>query len=264
MENPKNFDAKCQEIYSRVVTEYSSSSQSSSQICFISYCWYNSKKAMAKSSNQNKMSGIGKIDPRDLKDKLEKMGIKCWMDVEQVGQTGLYQDIAKGLRKAKVMICCISDEYVVSKNCIMEFRFATLSLHLPVILVAVGNGLNWMKSEIGMIGLDFPKFIIQSLDEDMKDIIEIVRSYFESNDKKKELELVSEEMKRDQFSELLELTQRKFINYISSISKAKHFPKLLIMDLMKKDLKSPCEGLCFFFLCENDEVKRNVLQFFFI
>lgn len=49
---------------------------------FISYCWWNSKRA-----NPDKPDGpgIGFGDPRELKDKLTEAGLKCWLDVEHVG-----------------------------------------------------------------------------------------------------------------------------------------------------------------------------------
>lgn len=395
MENPKNFEAKCEEIRQRICTKNLDSNQDSSAFCFISYCWNNSRRAMAKSSNPNKTADFGKVDPRDLKDRLEKFGINCWIDIDKVGQTGgLHHDIAKGLKRAKIVICCISDEYVESENCMMEFNFAAFSLRRPIILVVVGTGSLWMKSEIIMAGFKFPKFNSQSLDEDIQDIAELVDnhlnplvcfiSYCRRNSRRSMAKLsgqngdflktdpvdlrdkleqlgikcwmdfdmdesenfqdvtveklekakviiccVSDEyvesiqcrsefdfattlrlpiiivslgnstecmnsvirwsgsnfpkvtipiqsleediklivphikehvqanemdlhtmnkIKKDEFSELLELTQRKYIKYISSILRQTSLPRLLVMDLIKNDI-------CFYYLCESEEVR---------
>ncbi|CAG5127749.1 unnamed protein product, partial [Candidula unifasciata] len=104
--------------------------------CFISYSWANSKTG-----------AIGWGDPRKIKEFLQSKGVNCWLDVEQMGQEGFFEDIADGLRKAKVMIACVSDEYAISRNCRMEFRFAVSSLKIPTILAVVGTGYIWERSE---------------------------------------------------------------------------------------------------------------------
>lgn len=54
--------------------------------CFISYCWSNSHDAIAKGSKMVEGAlGWEKGDPRKVKAFLEEKGIKCWIDVEQVG-----------------------------------------------------------------------------------------------------------------------------------------------------------------------------------
>ena len=39
-------------------------------------------------------------------------------------------------------------QYVKSKNCTMEFEFATVTLKLPVILCVVGTGHQWIASTV--------------------------------------------------------------------------------------------------------------------
>lgn len=63
-------------------------------------------------------------------------------------QHGLFEDIAQGLRQAHCVICCVSDQYVTSSNCLMEFRFAANVLRLPTILAVVGTSNNWRKSQV--------------------------------------------------------------------------------------------------------------------
>ncbi|CAL1544121.1 unnamed protein product, partial [Lymnaea stagnalis] len=115
--------------------------------CFISYCWANSKTAVDLGS-ATKEGALGWGDPRKIKELLQSKGISCWLDVEQMGQEGFFEDIAEGLRKAKVMVACVSDEYANSKNCRMEFRFAVTTLKIPTILAVVGTGYNWERSEV--------------------------------------------------------------------------------------------------------------------
>ena len=46
------------------------------------------------------------------------------------------------------MVACVSDEYAKSKNCVMELRFATVSLKIPVIGAVVGTGFKWEATEV--------------------------------------------------------------------------------------------------------------------
>ena len=78
--------------------------------CFISYCWQNSHDAVSKGTKQQPGS-LGWMDPRILKGMLEEEGVTCWLDTEQVGQgEGLFTDIADGLKHAKMVLVCASDE----------------------------------------------------------------------------------------------------------------------------------------------------------
>ena len=82
--------------------------------CFISYCWTNSHDAIAKGSRSVEGAlGWEGGDPRTVKEFLEEKGIRCWIDIEKVGGTGLFHSIADGLREAKIMIAFVSDEVFV-------------------------------------------------------------------------------------------------------------------------------------------------------
>ena len=39
-------------------------------------------------------------------------------------------------------------KYAVSKNCMMEFRFAAIQLNLPLVLAVAGTGRTWETSEV--------------------------------------------------------------------------------------------------------------------
>ena len=49
------------------------------------------------------------------------------------------------------MVACVSDEYSRSKNCVMELRFAVVSLKIPVIVAVVGTGFKWEATEVKWI-----------------------------------------------------------------------------------------------------------------
>ena len=53
--------------------------------CFISYCWGNSDEARKKGTKTTSQA-IGHGDPRECRTFLEKHGIKCWIDVDNVGK----------------------------------------------------------------------------------------------------------------------------------------------------------------------------------
>lgn len=185
MSSPENFNTKISELIVSLKSERDQQSNKKTSHFFMSYCWSNSKEAIKRGSKFKK-GAIGETDPRILKEKLEKSGVDCWMDIEQVGQAGLFQDIAEGLKNAKVVIACVSSEYVNSKNCQMEFRFAASVLRLPIILAIVGTGNTWIKSEIGMLSLDFPRVDLQRNNNGFNEILEFVKDYISLKaDKKK-------------------------------------------------------------------------------
>ncbi|XP_070564331.1 uncharacterized protein [Ptychodera flava] len=70
-----------------------------------------------------------------LRDRLEKNGFQCWMDIGQMGGGDtLYERIDEGIRNCKVVIACITPKYIVSHNCNREVSLADL-LKKPIIPV---------------------------------------------------------------------------------------------------------------------------------
>ncbi|CAD5120940.1 DgyrCDS9493 [Dimorphilus gyrociliatus] len=223
--------------------------------CFISYCWSNSLSAIAKGTKSTDKSK-GLVDPRDLKDVLEKNDIKCWMDVEQVGQSGLFQDIAEGLKHARVVVVCVSDEYVNSRNCQMEFRFAAITLRLPIIFAVVGTGQDWVRSEIGMISLNHSRVNLQSPNYDLNDVAELVKPHLDNFDdiKNKEIAL-KEKIDQRAYKEILELAQRKLLRQVIGLANkinVGYLPHLPILDF-ECDQDSKIKNYQFVFLCEHEE-----------
>jgi TIR domain len=56
-----------------------------------------------------------------LKRHLGNAGYSCWMDVGQMGGGDkLFAKIDKGIRAAKVIVCCVTEKYADSPNCNRE------------------------------------------------------------------------------------------------------------------------------------------------
>ena len=71
-------------------------------------------------------------DPRDIAKSLKDKGVKVTsMEDEE------YLRIVSKLKKSKVFIACLSDEYASNERCRMEFQFAKKTLKIPVIPVVV-------------------------------------------------------------------------------------------------------------------------------
>lgn len=128
---------------------------------FVSYCWANSHEAIKKGSKGNKKS-LGALDPRSLVKFFADNGIHAWLDVDNLDSTTqMFGEITKGMNLAKIIVACVSDEYVESQNCKLEFRFAHISLKLPIIKAVVGLGNEWRKNEIAFLGSNYPEVNFQ-------------------------------------------------------------------------------------------------------
>jgi hypothetical protein len=124
---------------------------------FISYCWMNSHDAVSKGTKKSS-TGLGWLDPRNLKKTFESHGMSVWLDIsDSSNSSNLFNEITKGLNKASVFVACLSDEYVNSKNCVLEFRFAHCSLKKPIVKALVGTGSNWRNHEISFLGGVYPE-----------------------------------------------------------------------------------------------------------
>ncbi|XP_056019782.1 uncharacterized protein LOC125669862 isoform X2 [Ostrea edulis] len=66
-------------------------------------------------------------DVKALRDKMEKSGFSCWMDIGQMGGGDfLSAKIDQGIRNCKVVLACITPKYVVSHHCNRELSLADL------------------------------------------------------------------------------------------------------------------------------------------
>ncbi|CAC5389321.1 LRRK2 [Mytilus coruscus] len=233
---------------------------------FISYCWSNSKEACSVTTTATKTS-LGYGDPRVLKRHLEKNGCKCWLDIEQMGKNGLYQDITVGLQNAKVLVLCVSDEYLQSEACMMEARFGAYNLQMPMVVCVVGTGKAWKLSEVSLMISkqgDMATVVKMQKKESgaFDQVLECVKKYLlrpetakqrkvreklaklQAKQDKMKLEDMENELKqqgdnRFSFQEEVELIQRKFLRHISKMIRGdeigSELPKLLVLDFVTVD-----------------------------
>jgi len=72
-------------------------------------------------------------DVKQLKRMLNNRGINTWMDIDNIsGGDLLYNKLAEGLEKSKVLISCVTKKYLESKNCRKEVARAD-SLKIKII-----------------------------------------------------------------------------------------------------------------------------------
>ncbi|CAF1552784.1 unnamed protein product, partial [Didymodactylos carnosus] len=146
MQEKKRYELKMQEIIERLQHDKTKNEferlRDQPTDVFISYCWTNSYDAVSKGTKSTSTS-LGWGDPRTLKDFLEQRDLSVWMDITRLGKSGVLHDIVQGLKKTKVVIACVSDEYTDSDTCKNEFLFAKNTLRLPVILAVFGLGDKW-------------------------------------------------------------------------------------------------------------------------
>ncbi len=96
------------------------------------------------------------------------------------GSKSLFNEITKGLNLAKVVVCCFSDEYMRSKNCVLEFRFAHVSLKTPIVKAIVGTGNMWRRKELSFLSGDYPEVNFQVEDFTAHDkLLELVKAELE-------------------------------------------------------------------------------------
>ncbi|XP_064636061.1 uncharacterized protein LOC135493099 isoform X2 [Lineus longissimus] len=147
-----NYEVKMKELKSKVKDKLDkAAAEKKFPQCFLSYCWANSNEAIKHGYRVEDDNTLGWVDPRDMKKKLEEAGISCWLDIEQAGAKGLFEDISDGIKYADVVVACVSREYKNSVNCMMELRFAVTTMNKPVIFASVGQGDEWEHGEIGML-----------------------------------------------------------------------------------------------------------------
>jgi len=75
---------------------------------FISYCWANKSIVI------------------QLKDVLEREGLRCWMDDHKMqGGDELFSEIDKGITNSRIVVACLSNQYSTSVNCTREITLSS-------------------------------------------------------------------------------------------------------------------------------------------
>ncbi|CAH1232773.1 MFHAS1 [Branchiostoma lanceolatum] len=236
MQDCKLYKDKIAEVLSQLEMKTTKKQTQQFPPCFISYCWANSEEACKMGQVTRHPGAVGRVDPRQLKSHLEQKDVKCWMDIERVGKGGLFEDIAEGLRHAKMVVACVSDEYVRSKNCQMEFRFAAVTLRLPIVLAVVGTGFQWESSECGMLSLGFNKINFQHGGEvEMDKLVEFVQEKCKTEEEATNDNAAEDDKSRNSasFQELYELAQRKFLRQVAHYEELLDlppYPRLVVVD----------------------------------
>ena len=232
---------------------------------FISYSWYNSSDAVNKGTKAPEKA-LGVIDPREIKRFISDNGFDCWLDIEQVGLGGLFHDIALGIKHAKVVVVCVSDEYTKSENCKREFNFATTSCRIPIVLCPVGTGCDWQTSEINLVAekahrINFQVDLKENFDLLLKVLTEIVQDQRRAEtghfngiatgdhrlpktkhdfnkteplgNQKQNVKKLGKKQSSLVLHEMIELGQRKFLRQLISYidSGTRSMPRLLIVDV---------------------------------
>ncbi|XP_025077380.1 uncharacterized protein LOC112554025 isoform X3 [Pomacea canaliculata] len=243
MQQADRYEIKLKELKERLkdrITQKVAREEKEFPPCFISYCWQNSTRAVARGSRAIE-GAIGYGDPRDIKDFLESKGIACWIDVERVGLHGLFEDIGEGLAKAKVVVACISDQYATSNNCMVEFRYAANALKLPIILAIVGTGSRWRATEVGTLSQNYPmvSFQEQQSQAAFERLANMIQQYLVTPCIEREKVKVAKDghdHKSLSFQELCELVQRKFLRQLAVYAEIQDsiiYPRLFLIDFVK-------------------------------
>lgn len=170
----------------------------------------------------------------------------------------LFEDIVDGIRNAKCVIACISNEYSVSESCMKEFRFAT-NLKVPIIICTFGSPnrkSEWKSTELGIMSCLNNKEINFQLENPkaMEELLTELKSYkiepiLTPDKAQKEDETVQDPSKiivnpqstNVAYSELFELAQRKFLRQVATISDSsstRPFPRLFVVDTFKQSFDS--------------------------
>lgn len=165
IQDPRRFKHKMNELF-EVIEKQIQESKKENKVkeeidVFISYRWSNSHDAVKKGTQPTKTS-LGWLDPRSLVSFFKQNNINPWIDIIEASTSpGLFGEITKGLNEAKVVVACLSDEYCISQNCLLEFRFAHCSLKKPIIKCIVGLGSEYKKQEISFLGSNYPEVNFQ-------------------------------------------------------------------------------------------------------
>lgn len=127
---------------------------------FISYSKLNSDVALdngevgpqglEKSITEQKALNSQSCDPRWIKKQLVSKGLRVFMDESR--QPVELNDIVSRIKKCKVVIPCISNEYANSDNNRMELQFSKKTMKKAILPIVVGGGeWQWQATVVGLL-----------------------------------------------------------------------------------------------------------------
>ncbi len=163
----------------------------------------------------------------------------------------LFGEITKGLNEASCVVACVSNEYTRSENCKLEFRFAHVSLKLPIVKAVVGSGNDWRSHEIAFLGGGYPEVNLQLENSPgLNELLAFVKDALAKSAKKNAKSAKKEETKKEiddnnaAYQELYELTQRKFLKQLAQfcdkMETSRPYPRLFCVDLMEMEKFKVC------------------------
>ncbi len=118
---------------------------------FISYCW--GKQVVSQEAGQSPGQQFEtQLLVTKLKTDLEKsLRLTCWLDTERMGAgCSIDKEMEDGVKDAHVFICCLTDAYLGSSNCLKEFKAAANSdkLIVPLLLPGYVYGMSEGQAEV--------------------------------------------------------------------------------------------------------------------
>ena len=121
-------------------------------------------------------------DPRDILDHLKRTGLN--IAIRKATSSKEMRRTAAMMKKAKIFIACISDQYVANNECRMEFQFAKSTLGKPIVPLVVGDSsFDWTMSVIGMLiaGELYIHFKDKSVEETkLNELLLALKSHFKN------------------------------------------------------------------------------------
>ncbi len=70
-----------------------------------------------------------------LYQKLQQLNLTVWIDDVELDNSDLDEQLANGIAKSRVFMCCVTKKYSQSENCKKEFSFATTKQKPMIVLM---------------------------------------------------------------------------------------------------------------------------------
>jgi hypothetical protein len=89
-------------------------------------------------------------DPRWIKQQLVKQGLRVWMDESRTPVE--LNNVVNIMKRCKVIIPCISNEYANNDNTRMELQFSKKTIKKAILPIVVGGGeWEWQLTVVGLL-----------------------------------------------------------------------------------------------------------------